>query len=150
MGQWLLLIKKIIVISNQIIINHFYKWKNKSNQILLVTIDCNPKITIICTYAPAEQASTPDKDTFYNNLTGCICDVPFDNFKILLGDFNARIGPSNAHLKTIGRYPCNKETNGNGNRLTDLCEANNICITTTRKQDPNRHKSYPQDIEILV
>ena len=36
------------------------------------------------------------------------------------------------------------------NRLTDLCEANNICITTTRKQDPNRHKSYPQDIEILV
>ena len=73
-----------------------------------------------------------------------------------MGDLNARIGPSNAHLKTIGRYLYNKETNDNGNsltdakNLTDLCEANNMCITATRKQHPDRHKSYPRGIEILV
>ena len=95
---------------------------------------------MICTYAPTEEASTTDKDTFYNNLTDWTREVPLHNFVVLLGDLNARIGPSNAHLKTIGRYPYPKETNGNGNRLINLCEANNMCITTTRKLHPGRHK----------
>ena len=107
---------------------------------LLVTINCNPKITIFCTYAPTEEASATDKDTFYNNLTDCIQDVPLHNFVVLMGDLNARIGPSNAHLKTIGRHPYHKETNDNGNRLIDLCEANNMCIATTRKPHLDRHK----------
>ena len=57
-----------------------------------------------------------------------------------MGDLIARIGPSNAHLETIGRHPYHKETNDNGNRLIDLCEANNMCIVTTRKSHPDRHK----------
>ena len=72
---------------------------------------------MICTYAPTEEASTTDKDTFYNNLTDCIREVQLHNFVVLLGDLNGRIGPSNTHLKTIGRYPYHKETNDNGNRL---------------------------------
>ena len=83
--------------------------KNISNQILLVTINCNLKITIICIYASTEEASATDKDTFYNNLTDCIRDVPLHNFVVLLSDLNVRIGPSNAHLKIIGRYPYHRE-----------------------------------------
>ena len=75
-----------------------------------------------------------------NNLTDCIRKVPLHNFVVLLGDLNARKGPSIAHLKTIGRYPYHEETNDNGNRLFDLCEANNMCIATTRKLHPGRHK----------
>ena len=114
--------------------------KSISNRILLVTINCNPKITILCTYAPTEEASTIDKDTFYNNLTDCIRDIPLHNFVVLMGDINARIGPSNTHIKTVGRYPYHKETNDNGSRLIGLCEANNMCIATTRKPPPDRHK----------
>ena len=57
-----------------------------------------------------------------------------------MGDLNAIIEPSNTHIKTVGRYPCHKETNGNGSRLIDLCEANNMCIATTRKPHPDRRK----------
>ena len=82
-----------------------------SNRILLDTINCNPKITIICTYAPTEEASASDKDTFYNKLPDFIQDVPLHNFVVLMGDLNARIGPPNAQLKIIGRHPYHKETN---------------------------------------
>ena len=112
--------------------------KNISNRVLLVTI--NRKITIIRTYAPTEEGSATDRETFYNSLTDCIREVPLHNLVVLLGDLNARIGPSNAHLKAIGRYPYHKETNDNGNRPIDLCEANNTCFATTRKPHPDRHK----------
>ena len=109
-------------------------------QKILLTFYTNIFFSIICTYSPTEEASATDKDTFYSNLTDCIHDVPLHNFVVLMGDLNARIGPSNAHLKTVGRYPYHKETNNNGNRLLDLCEANNVCITTTGKPHPDRHK----------
>ena len=65
--------------------------KNISNRILLHTINCNPKIKIICTQAPTEEASATDKGTFYNNCTDCIRDVPLHNFVVLMGDLNATI-----------------------------------------------------------
>ena len=83
--------------------------KNISNRILLVTIICNPKITIICTYAPTEEASATYKDTSYNHLTDCIRDFPLHNFVFLMGDLNARIGPSNVHLKTVEETPTIKK-----------------------------------------
>ena len=88
---------------------NFLHIKNISSRILLDTINWNPKIAIICTYAPTEEDSATDKDTFYNNLTDCIRAVPLHNFVVLLGDLNDRIGPSNAHLKTVGRYPTIKK-----------------------------------------
>ena len=57
-----------------------------------------------------------------------------------MGDLNARIGPSNTHMKTVGRYLYHKETNDNGSGLIDLCEANNKCIATTSKSHPDRRK----------
>ena len=61
-----------------------------------------------------------------------------------MGDLNARVGPSDMHLKAVGRYTYHH--NDNGRRLTDLCEANNMRIATTRKPHPNRQKwsgQYP-------
>jgi len=107
---------------------------------MLVTIDCNPKITIICTYAPTQNASENNKDLFYNNLSDCVRDIPLHNFIVIMGDFNARIGSSDSHLKVVGKHAYHQETNNNGARLIDLCEANNMCIATTRKPHPNRHK----------
>ena len=57
-----------------------------------------------------------------------------------MGDFNARIGSSDSHLKVVGKHAYHQETNNNGARLIHLCEANNMCIATTRKPHPNRHK----------
>ena len=121
-----------------------------SNRILLDTINCNPKITIICTYAPTEEASATDKDTFYNNLTDCIRDVPLHNFVVVMGELNARIGPSNANLKTIGRHPYHKETNDNGNRLIDLCEANNACASLQQENPIQTDTSGVDSIQMVT
>ena len=56
---------------------HILHIKSISKRLLLVTINCNPKITIICAYTPTEEASASNKDTFYNNLTDCLLDNPW-------------------------------------------------------------------------
>ena len=122
------------------IARHILHIKSISKRLLLVTIDCNPKITIICAYTPREEASASNKDTFYNNLTDCLRDILLHNFIVLMGDLNARVESSNTHLKAVERYTYHQLSNDNGNRLKDLCEANNMSIATTRKPHPNRHK----------
>ena len=81
--------------------------KNISNRVLLVTI--NRKITIIRTYAPTEEGSATDRETFYNSLTDCIREVPLHNLVVLLGDLNARIGPSNHILRPLEDTPTIKK-----------------------------------------
>ena len=83
---------------------HILHIKSTSNRVLIVTIDYNPKITIICTYAPTEEAPVGEKDTFYDNLTDCLCDISLHNFIVLMGDLSARVGSSDTHLKAVGRY----------------------------------------------
>ena len=122
------------------IARHILHIKSISKRLLLVTINCSPKITIICAYTPTEEASASNKDTFYNNLTDCLLDITLHNFIVLMGDLNARVDSSNTHLKAVGRYTYHQLSNDNGNRLIDLCEANNMSIATTRKPHPNRHK----------
>ena len=50
--------------------------------------------TIFSCYAPTLAAETEDKDRFYEQLDAEISRVPFADKLILLGDFNARVGPS--------------------------------------------------------
>ena len=45
------------------IARHILYIKSISNRLLLVTINCNPKITIICAYATTEEASASEKAT---------------------------------------------------------------------------------------
>ena len=78
------------------------------------------------------------KDTFYNNLTDCLRDIPLNNFIVLMGELNPRIGCLDTHLKTVGKYTYHQVSNDNCNRIIDLCEANNMYIATTRKPHRNR------------
>ena len=57
-----------------------------------------------------------------------------------MGDINARVESSDKHLRAVGSYAYYQVSNDNGNRIIDLCEANNMCFGTTRKPHPNRHK----------
>ena len=57
-----------------------------------------------------QQKKTPQLTKTLSITTfDCIRDVPLHNFVVLLGDLNDRIGPSNTHLKTVGRYPTMKK-----------------------------------------
>ena len=122
------------------IARHILHIKSISNRLLLVPINCSLEITIIWAYAPTKAASLSDKDTLYNNLTDCLRNILLHNFIVLMDDLNARVGSSDTHLKAVGRYIYHQVSNDNGKTLTDFCEADNMCIATTRKPHQNRHK----------
>ncbi|XP_073821275.1 uncharacterized protein [Musca autumnalis] len=57
--------------------------------------------TIIQCYAPTETSPFCEKDRFYSKLNGTLNNIPPGNIKILLGDFNAKVGANNDNLTNI-------------------------------------------------
>ena len=53
-------------------------------------------------------------EEFYDELPAAIQSVPAHNFLVILGDFNARLGPQDAH------FTFHSETNRNGEHLAAL------------------------------
>ena len=70
-------------------------------------------------HAPSEEKSDESKDSFYEEL-----EQVFHNFpkytKILLGDFNAKVGRENVFKPTIGQESLHQDSNDNGVRLVNF------------------------------
>ncbi|CAF4122059.1 unnamed protein product, partial [Rotaria magnacalcarata] len=109
-----------------------------SGRIMMVHFKGNPAITIIIVYAPTEDKSDIEKDTFYDDLEKCTQDIPPHNVLILAGDFNARIGIDShkTNPRVIGKHTYHHSTDDNGNRLVNYCEACNIRSTQSRFPQP--------------
>ena len=61
---------------------------------------CN--IIVLNVYAPSEDKSDDSKDSFYKELEQVFDHFPRYHMKILLGDFNAKVGRENIFKPTIG------------------------------------------------
>ncbi|XP_015768719.1 PREDICTED: craniofacial development protein 2-like [Acropora digitifera] len=85
-------------------------------------------VTIITVYSPTNTAEDKTIEAFYECLKRAIESVPAHNVLILLGDFNARIGTSDA------RFPYHMITNRNGTHLVDLMMEKNLVVTNTSFQ----------------
>jgi len=57
------------------------------------------------------------KEEFYNLLEQNINQIANSDFKILLGDFNVKVGKENIYKPTIGNESLQNETNNNGKIL---------------------------------
>jgi exonuclease III len=71
---------------------------------------CN--ITVLNVHAPSEEKSVDSKYIFYVEL-----EQVFDHFleyhtKILLGDFNVKVGRENVFKLIIGNYSLHQNSNG--------------------------------------
>jgi hypothetical protein len=66
-----------------------------------------------------QNATSENKQTFYDDLEYCIGNIPKHNLLIIAGDFNVRVGydSHNNNPKVIGRYTFHTETNDNENKL---------------------------------
>nr|XP_043069590.1 uncharacterized protein LOC122322183 [Drosophila bipectinata] len=104
-------------------------WSPVSDRIIIARFRCKARhITIVQCYAPTEDASDDIKDDFYNALTSSLTRIERGYIKILMGDFNAKIGPKNNGLETImGRHGVGTRSN-NGDRLIDLCQTFQLVI----------------------
>jgi len=77
-------------------------------------------------HAPSEGKSGNSKDSFYEDL-----EQVFDHFskyhmKILIGDFNAKVGRENVFKLTIGNESLHQDSNDNGVRIVNFAKSKNL------------------------
>ena len=100
--------------------------------------------TIIAVYAPTNPTSSTSEAMspsieFYNKLQSTIASIPHKDMVSVLGDFNAQVGQSSPHCKSIVGPFTSDNTNENGSHLLDFCVSNNLIISNTWFQHKSIH-----------
>ena len=76
-------------------------------------------------------------DRFYNEISECLEEVKGTDVRIVMGDFNAKVG-SECTDEITGHYGLG-ERNDRGERLVQFCQEENMTISNTLFQHQNRH-----------
>jgi len=79
---------------------------------------CN--IIVVNVHSLSEEKSDESKDSFYEELEQVFDHFPKYHMKILLGDFNAKLGRENIFKPTIGNESLHQDSNDNGVRLVNF------------------------------
>lgn len=87
--------------------------------------------TLFSCHAPTEVSSDDEKDAFYDSLERAFDACPRSDIKILLGDFNAKIGREEAYKPTIGPFSLHEDSNENGKRVIDFATSRNLVVGST-------------------
>ena len=93
-------------------------------------------ITIIQVYAPTTEATESDIEDFYSSLQETFDAAPSKDIKLLISDFNAKVGCS-IEPSITGSFGLG-ERNDAGDRLVEFCAENELTITNTLFKQPNR------------
>jgi hypothetical protein len=97
-------------------------------------------IIVLNVHAPTEDKTDDVKDSFYEELE-CVFDkFPKYHMKILLGDFNAKVGREDIFKPTIGNESLYEITNDNGVRLVNFATSKNLRVKSTMFPHHNIHK----------
>ena len=78
---------------------------------------------------------------FYEKLVGVYDGAPKRDIKILLGDFNAKLGREVYYRRTIGKHSLHETSNDNGTRLIDFAASRNIVASSTYFERKDIHKA---------
>jgi exonuclease III len=96
--------------------------------------------TFISIHAPTEEKEEDIKDQFYERLERTHNEIPRNDIKIILGDFNAKIGKDVMYRPAIGTHSRHETNNENGQRIVDFTSGKNICISSMYFPHKNIHK----------
>ncbi|XP_022186058.2 craniofacial development protein 2-like [Nilaparvata lugens] len=88
-------------------------------------------LTIIFAYAPTEEATDEDKDTFYESLARECAKAPKYDMLVVLGNFNAKVGKEPFLKGVSGKHTLHEETSENGRRLAELAVEQALMIAST-------------------
>ena len=75
------------------------------------------------------------KDSFYEELEQVFDHFPKYDMKILLGDFNAKVGRENIFKSTIGNESLHQDSNDNGVRIVNFATSQNLVVKITMFPD---------------
>jgi endonuclease/exonuclease/phosphatase family metal-dependent hydrolase len=92
--------------------------------------------------APTEDKTDDVKDSFYEELKRMFDEFPKYHTKILLGDFNAKVGREDIFKPTIGNESLHEisNTRNNGVRLVNFTTSKNLRFKSTMFPYRNIHK----------
>jgi len=91
-------------------------------------------------HAPSEEKINEAKDSFYEELEQFFNNFPKYHMKILLGDFNAKVGRENIFKPTIGNERLHQHSNDNGVRIVTFATSKNLVVKSTMFPHRNIHK----------
>jgi exonuclease III len=91
---------------------------DRSSYIILSGHWCN--IIVLNVHAPTEDKIDNIKDRFYEELERVSDKFPKYHMKILLGDFNAKVGREDIFKPTIGNESLHAISNANGVRVVNF------------------------------
>ncbi|KAK2709325.1 hypothetical protein QYM36_013106 [Artemia franciscana] len=113
-------------IMNQRTRNSLLEWEPVSCRLARIRLKGNPaNVSIISTYAPTREATEMTKDDFYGKLQQLSSSIAADDYLIVAGHFNARVGPSDQTSRQIlGKF-------GQGHR----CENGQSHLLTLHSND---------------
>ena len=98
-------------------------------------------ISVTVVYAPTMSAIDSVKEDFYKELAVTQANLPAHDIKLVLGDFNARVGrDTETWPGVIGAHSFHQSDNDNGVRMLDFCTINDLTIGGTLFQHKNIHK----------
>jgi hypothetical protein len=99
---------------------------------------CN--IIVLNVPAPTEDKTDYIQDRFYEELEPVVDKFPKYYIKILLGDFNAKVGREDIFKPTIGNESLQPISNDNGVRVVNFATSKNLTVKSTMFQHRNIHK----------
>jgi hypothetical protein len=99
---------------------------------------CN--IIVLNAHAPTEEKGDDSKDSFYEELEGGFDHFPKYHMKILLVDFNAKVGREDAFKPTTGNESLHQDSNDNGVRVVNSARSKNLVVKSTMFPHRKIHK----------
>jgi hypothetical protein len=98
-------------------------------------------IIVLKVHAPTEDTDDVIKDSFYEELEQVFDQFPRYHMKILLRDFNAKVGREYIFKRVIGNENLHEASNDNGVRVVNFATSKNLIVksTTFPHCDIHRH-----------
>jgi len=85
------------------------------------------RIVLINAHAPTEEKYDEEKEEIYSTLEDTM-DTAVGDVKIVLGDFNAKIGKEALYRAVIGTHSLHEVSNDNGMKLINFAVGKRLCI----------------------
>jgi hypothetical protein len=97
-------------------------------------------IVVLNVHAPCEDKNDDVKDSFYGELARVFDQFPRYVMKILLGDFNAKVGREDIFKPTIGNESSREISNVNGVRVLNFATSKSLVVKSTMFPHRSTHK----------
>jgi hypothetical protein len=99
---------------------------------------CN--IIVVNVHAKIEVTSDDIKDRFYEELGRVFDQFTMYGMKILLGDFNAKVGREDIFKPIVGNESSHEISNDNGVRVVNFATSKNLVVKSTMFPHLSIHK----------